>query len=227
MATIVMIDNDGKLPITKTADPKNKWEIVHADYNRWMWWPTDEVKGLPLHKCSFKGFDYKHIAADIRYGQELYKLYEQAPSFIITNIDKEFYRPIIKAADWFAYYEVAFGRQEVPKKERKNIQTFSKVQYLVDSLDTDVTSGTSYQYPEHKLAGILCIDEGHHTSPDTTGHFVLSHPDGFPCRHTEIWEDGDVPISPHTGNLFLWPGDTIFHYVKRDTSKIWVQVLIS
>jgi len=242
MATIIMIDDDARRFKTEQKTMGKKWEIKHEDYHRWMWFPNeadvntdkpsllDGRKGIATHKCRFVGFDYEEIAKSIRVAGDMFGMYHQAPGEIVQEFHNHFFRPAIKSAEWFAYHEVAFGRKKVPEAEKYKISSFSKVEWLLDFIDIDPTSGTSYQYPDHKLAGVFCIDEGQtviHNIADSNGHVLLSHPDGIPCRHNEIWKDGDVPITPHTGQLYLWPADTIFHYINRDESKVWAQVLIS
>jgi len=190
----------------KRSLPGLKWEIEHQDYGNWLW------DDLPVHKAHIDGFDYPDIATQIR---SLYDLDVQYQKGIIL---KEFKRPILKCAHWFD--------EHVAKRESRSPRVFTQVDFLADGVDIDVHSTSSYQYSDWFISGLLTIDEG--VGKNGTGHALLQHPSMLPCKRTDVWEDGNVPLSLHTGQLILWPGSSVFNYVNRHLdNKLWVQVCVA
>ena len=214
MATVIIVPKDRK-PEPKTPN------IVHESKLRWMWWPdggqdnwSDDNRGLAIHKCKLNNLNLPNKD----------DLSLHTVSEILTN-------PIKKAAEYYAYWQVAYGRETVPDHLRNSITPISNVQFLVDGIDIDVTSTTAYQYSGYYLAGIFCVDEGSHQHDiiKDTGSITLTHWNSEPCNRTDIFPSGSVQLSPHNNQLWLWPGESIFHYNNRhrDKNKLWIQVLIS
>ena len=218
MATIVIVDKH------KDNRPQGtKPNILHEEKLRWMWWPyakpsgegwQDDDRGLAVHKCRLNNLNLP-----------------DKDNLSLGKVADALFNPVRKAAEYYAYWQVAFGRDTVPDHLRQYIRPISNVQFLVDGIDIDVTSTTAYQYSHYYLAGVFCVDEGNfqgHKVKDT-GSITLSHWNSEPCADEVKFPDGNVHLSPHTNQLWLWPGETIFHYNNRDKDKdkLWIQVLIS